>query len=251
MIFYFTGTGNSLDVAQRLAALTGTGICSIAEIMKGKTMPALDEVTGIVYPIYAWAPPRIVRKFLEQHSIKSKYVYSVCTCGEDAGHAVKKVEKSLGGKLDSAWSIAMPNNYILGMDVDSPEERDQMLAAAAEKIAVVAEAVNQRECGIYDVHEGAKAGFKSGVVAPFFSTFATSAKFFYAEDSCIGCKKCEAVCPTQNIIVDGKPQWGKECTSCLACLHHCPVQAIQRGKETVNKGRYINPNCQVTYDFTK
>ncbi|SUY47595.1 4Fe-4S ferredoxin [Clostridium putrefaciens] len=39
--------------------------------------------------------------------------------------------------------------------------------------------------------------------------------------------------------------WGEDCTECLACLHLCPVQAIQYGKGTESKGRYKNPNVSI------
>jgi flavodoxin len=252
MIYYFTGTGNSLYVAQRLAELTGTGLASIAEIMGGRPMPAEDEVTGIVYPIYGWGAPKMVLDFTENFIGTGGYMFSVCTCGDDAGHAMKRLEKALGRKLDSAFSITMPNNYISlpGFDVDSEADAKQKLLDAEGRIAEIAEIVKGRKSGVYDVHEGGAGAMKSAIVTPLFAAFATSDRSFYAEDACTGCKKCEGVCPTRNIRVDEKPVWGGNCTCCLACLHHCPVRAIQRGKGTKTKGRFINPNCRVGYDFS-
>jgi len=251
MIYYFTGTGNSLYVARRLAELTGAGIVSIAEIMKGKPMPEAGETAGIVYPIYAWSPPEMVLDFVRKRPIKSGYIFSVCTCGDDTGHAMKRLTKAMGRALDSAFSIAMPNNYIAGFDVDTEGVAEQKLTDAEARIVAIANAVNNKKKGIYDVHEGSMPGLKSALISPLFNAFGASARPFYAEDSCSGCKRCEAVCPMQNICVKDKPQWGSACTCCLACLHHCPVRAIQRGKGTKQKGRYVNPNCRVEYDFTQ
>ena len=36
----------------------------------------------------------------------------------------------------------------------------------------------------------------------------------------------------------GRPVWGDHCYQCLRCLHACPRQAIQYGKDTGKKGRY-------------
>lgn len=249
MIYYFSGTGNSLFVAQQLAEQTATEIAAIAEISKGKPMPPVDDVTGIVYPVFAWAPPHMVLDFVARYLKPTGYLYAVCTCGEEAGRPMKRLEKVLGRKLDSAFSITMPNNYIIGFDVDARQVVEQKLAAAEEKIAAIAQVVNSRKSGVYDVCEGPLAGVKSSLVPPFFNTFALSAKPFWVENSCNGCKRCETVCPTRNIHVENKPSWGNECTYCLACLHHCPVQAIQRGRGTKQKGRYVNPHCRVAYDF--
>lgn len=248
MIYYFTGTGNSLYAAQKLAELTNDSVSSIAEIMGGKPLPEPGEVTGIVYPVYAWSPPKIVRDFVKKLSAKSGYVYSVCTCGENCGLSMKRLEKSLGRGLDAAYSIAMPNNYMIGYDVDSPGEVSQKLAAADIKLAAIAEDVISRKTGVYDVTEGSNK-LIARFVPPLFNAFAISAKPFFAEDSCTGCGKCAAVCPTQNIVVDEKPLWRRDCTSCFACINHCPVKAIQRGKGTKDKGRYVNPNCRVEYHF--
>lgn len=249
MIFYFTGTGNSLYVAQKLAEYTKTQIASIAEIMDGKRKPEWDEVTGIVYPIYAWSPPKMVLDFVKKYPIQSEYVFSVCTCGDEAGQAMKVLEKRMGQELNYAASIAMPNNYIVGFDVDSKDIEKAKLAEAEAKIITIAEGINIRKSGIYDVVEGSMPKFKTKIIPPLLNTFASPAKKFYAEDSCIGCGKCEEVCPTKNVHVEGKPTWGNNCTSCLACIHHCPVKAIQYGKGTRKKGRYVNPNCQVEYHF--
>lgn len=70
-------------------------------------------------------------------------------------------------------------------------------------------------------------------------------KKFYANDKCTGCGICESVCNCNTIKVDKKPSWGKECTQCLACMHFCPVKAIQYGKGTEKKGRYKNPKVSI------
>lgn len=249
MIFYFTGTGNSLYAAQKLAELTADNITSIAEIMQGKPMPEQGDVTGIIYPIYAWSPPKIVQEFTKKYIKNTGYFYSVCTCGENCGRAMKRIEKAAGKALDSAYSITMPNNYMPGFDVDSGEEAAKKLVNAETRIAAIAERVNSRKTEVYDVVEGTLAGPLSAVISPMFQSFASSAKSFYAEESCTACGKCAAVCPTRNIKINGKPIWSNDCTMCFACINHCPIRAIQRGRGTQSKGRYVNPNCKVEYDF--
>ena len=72
---------------------------------------------------------------------------------------------------------------------------------------------------------------------------------FYFKTNCTGCGICEKVCLSNRIIlVSGRPQWDslKPCTHCLACIHFCPVSAIEiKGVKTENKGRYHHPMVTV------
>jgi len=65
--------------------------------------------------------------------------------------------------------------------------------------------------------------------------------FHYATDDCTGCGLCGRICTAVSIKVGNKPVWGKACTQCLGCLSRCPVSAIQYGRGTIAKGRYVHP----------
>ena len=66
MILYFSGTGNSKYIAERLAdSLKDTLLCLNSRIQAGDTS-ALDtgERLVIVTPTYAWRIPRLVQEHL-------------------------------------------------------------------------------------------------------------------------------------------------------------------------------------------
>ncbi|MDD4097061.1 MAG: EFR1 family ferrodoxin [Oscillospiraceae bacterium] len=67
-------------------------------------------------------------------------------------------------------------------------------------------------------------------------------KKFCAEENCTGCGLCEKVCLSGKIkMIDGKPVWDKKvnCYFCFACIHYCPVKAIQiKGSKSKERGRY-------------
>lgn len=70
-----------------------------------------------------------------------------------------------------------------------------------------------------------------------FNRFMTSAKPFYVTDDCIGCKRCERICPVGNVVVIGwRPVWGW--TVHLVWLVTTFVRSMQcnMGKEPEVKG---------------
>jgi len=87
MIFYFSGTGNSLQVAKDIANCQNDRLISIAALISRKKDVyefSLDEkeAVGFVFPVYAWAPPAIVLQFIERLNLvtyKDNFIYSVVT----------------------------------------------------------------------------------------------------------------------------------------------------------------------------
>ncbi|QGU94560.1 4Fe-4S ferredoxin [Clostridium bovifaecis] len=257
MIFYFSGTGNSLQAAKSIADYNGEKLVSIAKEINNKdgnfeyTLND-KETIGFVFPVYAWAPPKMVIKFIEKlkfNNYKDNYTFAVATCGENIGNTMKVLHSSLikkGMKLSSGFSLRMPNNYIIMGNVDSKDVEEEKLLAAEESLKNINELVKERKAGVFQVVKGFAPGILTAVINPLFNKHAVNTKNFNVNDSCTGCGLCEEVCNSNTIKVKEKPQWGEECTQCLACIHTCPVKAINYGKSTQNKGRYRNPNVKVS-----
>ena len=98
MIYYFSGTGNTRWVATSIANklhCDAIDICSMAfddfDHASLLSRISLDEPIGFAFPIHGWQPPHIVRRFVRSlpHSIfASRYVFGVCTCGDETGLAL-------------------------------------------------------------------------------------------------------------------------------------------------------------------
>jgi len=240
-----------LFFAKNLASGLGEKIASIPDEMK-RGIPEAgyelseNEIIGFVFPVYAWGPPKMVLDFISRLKTfgRKPYVFSLCTCGDEEGHTTVVVRKALarrGLELDSAFSVQMPNNYIIGYDIDSPAVEDAKLKNADRQLADILKILANRQSGIFSLRQGALPGFKTTIINPLFNRFAIKTSQFYATDACTRCGLCERICPSASIKVGDKPVWEKACTQCLGCLNRCPVGAIQYGRGTVAKGRYVHP----------
>lgn len=252
MIFYFSGTGNSLYAAKCIADFQKEKLISISkemnlnkEVYEYNLKP--DEKIIYVFPIYAWAPPKIVLDYINKlklNNFKENYICSVATCGKNIGNAMELLNKKLkhkGLNLDSGFSVVMPNNYMVTGDVSTAEESDKIIKDSQQVLENINKIISNSQKGIFNVEKGKMPKITTFVINPLFNRFAINTKKFYVNDDCTGCKICEKVCNTKCIKVDKNPVWGENCSQCLACINYCPKKAIQFGKSTIQKGRYSNP----------
>lgn len=259
MIFYFSGTGNSLWVAKQLSEVFKGKLVPIAEELKkpGSFSYQLSEEEKVffVFPVHSWGPPVLISKFIEKlifHNYNSQSVYLVCTCGDDCGYTnniIKSLLKRKSIQLTASYSLIMPNNYILmrGFGVDSKEIETKKLSEAPKYLNEIIKMIQYNKGSKTEIYK--KGGFpwvKSRIIYPLFSKFAIGSNSFYVTDKCIKCGLCVKICPTNTITLDKKnlPQWNKACVQCTACIHRCPVRAIEYGGITENIGRYVHPELK-------
>lgn len=246
MIFYFSGVGNSAWVATQLAEKLADKLVSIVDYTGQLIHIHEEERIGFVFPIYSWAPPKIMLDFIAQVQLSHTpaYIYFVCTCGADTGKTPELFSSCIqtrGWKCQTGYSIAMPNTYVAfpGFGVDKDSIAQQKIYAAKERIDLIAKQIQSNISNHYDCNEGGLANFKTYTINPLFCQHMLSAKPFFSTDACVGCGKCQETCPIHNITIEnGHPSWGEHCTQCTACFHICPQNAIQYGRFTKGKKQY-------------
>lgn len=254
MVVYYSATGNSKWIASLLSQKLDMPMVSMLEIMDSKDPQRYitdREKLIIVAPVHAWYPALFVKMFLLfllVHEIFFRYAYMVFTCGDDCGEANKEATRLMNiiaDKFCTAFSVQMPNTYILlpGFDVDDEKTRKKKLDAAPERVNQIAKCILDNTSDPQLYYAGHAAWFKSRVLHPMFRKFVMKRSKFYVTEACNGCGICQRICPIKIIQLNAlrQPEWNKTCIQCLACLHHCPQQAIQWGNQTQKKGRYINP----------
>lgn len=251
MIICFSGTGNSLAIARALAAKTKDRLLFMTFEASADLRLKKDECLGFVFPVYGWGMPNVVQAYINRLHISAEsqpYIYMVCSCGDDIGRTDRLLARSLrqkGYTLNAAWSVSMPNTYIVlpGFDTDSPRLQASKLARVPDRIAEIVALIASRTTGICDVNPGVWPTLKSYVIRPIFNALLVTDKRFYHTSACVGCRRCIASCPVGNIEADqaGRPVWKGRCTGCLACYHSCPHHSIAYGKFTGKKGQYHFP----------
>jgi ferredoxin len=255
VVCYFSGTGNCLHLAERLA--NALGDATVIPMGQGK-MPDLGEVetVGFVHPSYFGDVPDAVRRFVaavDGAALAGKYVYDITACGALAGNSADTVAGLLragGGHLDYHKSVVMFSNYVVGYDM--AKDVAGITAKSETRIDNVVSAVLARRSNCLRGVAGQLAKPLSAVARRAFNVYERIGKAdepmagrdrnFTVSDACISCGLCVRVCPVGNVeLVEGRPAWQHRCEHCLACLQYCPARAIDYADRTQRRGRYHHP----------
>lgn len=244
MIFYFTGTGNSLDIAKRMHK-GNEKLLSIAECLKNEEYEFTlndNEKLGFIFPVYFYNVPNIVKNFISKLTIENtSYTYSIITCGGGIAQTASVLNKELNKrniKLNYVSKLLMPDNALIYYPIDDIQSNIKLLKTSYEQLEKIKEDIN---C-LKEINFGPT--IISDLVGSMYNFSLSTHKFYIETEKCISCKKCENSCPINAIkIINNKPTWVKEkCVKCLACINICPKEAIQYGKLTKKRHRYANPN---------
>jgi Pyruvate/2-oxoacid:ferredoxin oxidoreductase delta subunit len=244
IIYWFSGTGNSLAVAKELARQCGdTELVSMAKALRNPS-PSAERI-GLVFPVYAFCPPALVARFVAKLNAKQdSYIFSVITYAGSPGGTLTVLRRLLqkrGLDLDASWGVKMPENYPPFGGAPAPEKQQTVNVVAAEKINKIAAELQQSPRGRYEKTK-AVWNLVSRMMFPVFQKRAASAdRSFRADKKCNGCGICAQVCPVKDIeMIDGKPKWLEHCEQCYACFHWCPQKAVQCGRSE-KQHRYHHP----------
>lgn len=249
IIYYFSGTGNSLKVAKDIAnELKNTELIQIC-----KSNMVINKATsnkiGVIFPVYVCGMPLLVKEFIEKLQIpKEAYVFTVVTFGAAAGASIAQVEKLLtykDVKLSAAFKMKMPGNYQVMYPPFSEEKQAKDFKNEEEKIIEIVRSIKSSEIVEFNgVGESIMKAI-SGILYKSFKPYEKD-KNFWTDEKCNGCGTCSKVCPANNIkMSERKPKWQHKCEQCVACMQWCPQKSIQYKKVTVNRGRYNHPDIKV------
>ena len=246
MILYFSATGNSEYVAKKLAHLCNDEVVFINDYMrKGEVMNLTSEKPYVlIAPVYISTIPAKVSELIQKSTLSgNKDFYVIMTCAGSgvsaSGAEAEKICKKLELNYRGIAHLTMPQDYLMFFEVKDKEQNETIMNEAIAKIPALAEKLNNNED--FDTSKvGTSHRMSVAPVTWLFDTFFIKPQKFYSTEECISCGICSKVCPLNNItMVEGKPVWGKNCIHCSACINRCPKLAIEYGKKTLGKNRYV------------
>ena len=249
IIYYFTGTGNSLRAAQIIAEQLGdTEIISMR--CHPKDVPSTNaERIGFIYPVYHWTMPEYAIHFVEQVMLNpNAYIFAISTPGMINGGCQDKLMELLKGKnctLSYGEKVYCVANYV-AMYPPFPDPKKRVPKTEKQLVSIAQEIIEKK------LQNPPHANAITRWLAPrkmqkFIEHCPSNDKYFSVWDDCISCGLCAKVCPCHNISFEnGRPTFLHQCNQCMACISFCPKQAINFPKFTRNRKKYHNPHINVT-----
>lgn len=225
MVFYFTGTGNSLFAAKYL----DTEQVSISQAIHGQNLVFQAESIGIVCPVYGHEMPEMVKEFIKKATFQTDYFYLVLTYGKIHGGAAELAEEFLASckkQADYINTLLMVDNFLPAFDMDEETALIPEKKIEAHLAAIKADIDGRRHWKQPVTQEDRDWHQK-------FLDMQTGPEvwrsLYRVTENCIGCGICTKVCPAGAIRLEGQKAFHtmENCQCCMACIHHCPQNAIQ------------------------
>lgn len=239
-IYLFTGTGNTLRVAeyykQYLSKEYDVSIYQVRYPLNTVPNPNEAELIGFGYPIHAFNTPKVFIKFVKalpaitEAVPRKTFIFETSGEGLHANDASSDMLKSILHRKQydvlTDRHFVMPYNMI-GRTGDAMVKQMIVYAHALAR-------VNSTE-----ILAGKKERTK---FHPWLNVWSAifRVEWMYAElqgphmkvneGKCIRCMKCVRDCPLANITVDhGTIRMGRNCALCVRCSFSCPTKAISIG----------------------
>jgi len=251
ILYYFTGTGNSLKVAEDLAKeLEDAELVPVVRLLDRDSVSVSADRIGIIFPVYMWGLPIIIKDFIKKLDVdRATYIFGVATYGGFPAATLKQLNnllKEKGLKLSSGFGLHLPGNYTPLYEAIAEEKQRKLFSEVKRKIKQIAKFIGEGRRGKIESNFFLINMIFSGLIytvsAPKIPRMDAG---FWLNEKCNSCGVCSRVCPVNNIeMQEGKPKWLHHCQQCLACLHWCPQEAIELGKKTPGRKRYHHPEIK-------
>lgn len=248
IIYYFSGTGNSKNVASWISDVASkhdipTVIYNIAVIDRLKTeiVPS-GTLVIFVSPIHGFNYPPVMLNFIVRFP---KGDNNVVLMNTRAGMLIGKfitpgltgiafyfsalMLKLKGYAIKGMIPVDLPSNWISvhpGLNARTVKYLNEKNKERVEKHAEKIISGKNNFVALREIIQDiaiAPISIAYYLIGRFFL-----AKTYYASNDCNNCDICIKGCPVKAIIKKGsRPYWTFKCESCMKCMGNCPKKAIE------------------------
>lgn len=254
MVFYFTGTGNSLYIAKQIEE----NPLSIPQVIHQESQEFSADSIGIVAPVYGHEVPQMVKDFMKKAVFHTDYFYMILTYGNRHGGAAelaKRLCDECGIAVSYINAIVMVDNWLPNFDMNEQLKIDKRIG---ENLDAILTDLNNKKNMISEVTDSDRAVHQQFLDAMSHMPSDVWQHILRVSDTCVGCGICETVCPSASIhVVNGKAVYTPGyCQTCFACVHACPQKAMgltipeknpnaRYRNEHISLQEIINANSQI------
>ncbi len=250
MILYWSGTGNSYQVARWLGE--GLGVVEAPVPLRKEEILSLEHPPrAIVFPPHGFtAPWWVIRNALRLPPGKGAPIAIVPVRGGTkfgrlflpgmsgtAGWVIALIVLLKGYAIRAVFPVDMPANWLSLHPGFCTENARAMQERAAPRVRMLAERLRAGRRafslgGFVDLAIGLPLVKISFMYLIFFRPFMT--KWYFADSRCTSCGTCARLCPCAAIRMRGakgeqRPYWTYDCESCMRCFSVCPERSVQAG----------------------
>ena len=217
-VYYFTGSGNSREIALRLAEELDV---SAVDITLSPKIVSADDVAVLVFPVYCQNIPKRAKSFLKESS--SDKIALIATFGRISyGNVIREALSLTRSTLIAAACVPMRHSFV-----------DEQMSFDVSLLSPLIERI-QAPCAAEEIPNS-----KKDALADIFPDMRSRLGMKISRlDSCVSCGKCDSECPT-GAIRNGRI--GSSCIRCQRCVHICPEHALEAKPRLVLK-KYLDKN---------
>jgi ferredoxin len=247
-VCYFSGTGNTLWSAKKIAESSGDEY----ELINIGVEAEKDEIileaaaVALLFPSYAYGLPLIVRKFAQKAIFKTQYIAAFVTYGTSPGGTLAEIARVLRRKGESAsylGRIPAVENYIAIFGAPKPKITERRLKMQREATEKAARCLAERQTNSVITFRP----FSILISLLFSIALKVFYKCYKVSADCDGCEICKKVCPVSAVTMkEGRPVFNEKCEHCQACLNWCPKKAIQFARLKPGSPRYHHPEIDIS-----
>jgi flavodoxin/ferredoxin len=235
VIFYFSGTGNTWWVADKIkkqldARNINADTVSIDSLDAKKTNWWIKTADLVFFgwPVYFSDVPEPMKRFIGNllPIEKGKHIHVFCTQAAFSGDGAwvsRKLFKEKGLTVDSAHHFTMPSNKKLYSGAAGDDKTAKIMERCEDQIERYIENLLIGKARVKGKHSHALGTLQRASFGMFKKTYK---QLGVDKTRCTRCGLCTQLCPSGNITMSEYPEFADRCSHCLRCYALCPVSAV-------------------------